>query len=271
MFSQPSIIELEDLIQAIKREQSLDFKDYCELAMYRQFKRLLKNKQTDALSVINRVGDFAFYDEIINSIIIDQTEFFRDPTFWVILKTELLPSLLQTKSSIDVWVPSTSSGEELYSLLIVLDELNALDKVNIVGSEIHSAKFTVVKNGLYGFKKVAIGKKNYERYSETQKEIPYLTDTGGRFKMDNSLLKNVDFKKNRLGQDSSPGEFDFILCRNVLLSQSLKLANKSYRILTDSLKPGGYIALGNKEKFQSAYYESKFSLFNQEERIYQKK
>lgn len=271
MFSQPSIIELEDLIQAIKREQSLDFKDYCELAMYRQFKRLLKNKQTDASSIINRVGDFAFYDELVNNLIIDQTEFFRDPTFWIILKKELLPKLLEAQSSIDIWVPSTSSGEELYSLLIVLHEINALDKVRIIGSEIHNAKFTVVKNGLYGFKKVAIGRRNYERYSEASGEIPFLTDTGGRFKMDNSLLRNVEFKKNRLGQDSAPGQFDFILCRNVLLSQSLKLANKSYRILTDSLKPGGYIALGNREKFQSAYYESKFSFFNEEERVYQKR
>ena len=271
MFSQPSIIELEDLLLAIKREQSLDFTDYCELAMYRQFKRLLKNKQTDASSIINRVGDFAFYDELVNSLIIDQTEFFRDPTFWIILKKNLLPQLLQAKSVIDIWVPSTSSGEELYSLLIVLDELNAIDKVRIVGSEIHDAKFAVVKNGLFGFKKVAIGKKNYERYSGSVGDIPYLTDTGGCFKMDNSLLRNVEFKKNRLGLDSAPGEFDFILCRNVLLSQTLKLTNKSYRILTDSLKPGGYIALGNKEKFQSAYYESKFSFFNEEERVYQKK
>lgn len=271
MFSQPSIIELETLINSIKREQSLDLKDYCELAMYRQFKRLLKNKQTDALSVTNRVGDFAFYDELVNNLIIDQTEFFRDPTFWLILKTELLPKLLNQKSSLDVWVPSTSSGEELYSFLIVLHELNAIDRVNILGSEIHNAKFTVVKNGLYGFKKVSIGKKNYERYSGEPKEIPFLSDNGARFKMDNCLLKNVEFRKNRLGIDTAPGKFDLILCRNTLLNQTLKLANKSYRILTDSLKEGGYIALGNKEKFQSAYYESKYSVFNEEERIFQKK
>ncbi len=271
MFSQPSILELENLISAIKTEQSLDLKDYCELAMYRQFKRLLKNKQTDASSIINRVGDFAFYDELVNSMIIDQTEFFRDPTFWSELKTKLFPKMLAEKPNLTIWIPSTSSGEELYSLLIVLHELNALDKVKIIGSEIHKAKFTVVKNGLYGFKKVAIGKKNYERYCGQAKDIPFLTDMGGRFKMDNSILANVEFQKNKLGYDTPPGQFDFILCRNVILSQSLKLANKSYRILTDSLKAGGYIALGNREKFQSAYYESKFTFYNEAERIYKKK
>lgn len=271
MFSQPSILELESLIQAIKIEQSLDLKDYCELAMYRQFKRMLKNKQTDASSIINRVGDFAFYDELVNNLIVDQTEFFRDPTFWISIKEDLIPQLLSEKDSINVWFPSTSSGEELYSFLIVLDELNVLNKVRILGSELHNAKFTVVKNGLYGFKKVAIGKKNYERYSGNTEDIPYLTDTGGRFKMDNSILSNVEFKRNRLGYDSSPGNFDLIICRNVLLTQSLKLANKSYRILTDSLTSGGYIALGNREKFQSAYYESKYSFMNEVERIYKKK
>ena len=89
--------------------------------------------------------------------------------------------------------------------------------------------------------------------------------------MDNSLLENVEFKKHRLGYDSPPGLFDLVMCRNVLLLQTLKLANKSYRIITDSLRSGGYIALGNKEKFQSAYYETKFDLIDKEERIYRKK
>jgi len=266
------ITELRKLTQVIKDKYDYDFKDYAMSSFKRRIKRVLdlyKFKNVDKLiSVLENNADF--FDEFVSEITVNVTEMFRDPTFWKILKEQIIPNILLNHSKITIWHAGCSSGEEVVTMCMVLDEMGVLDKAKIIATDIDTAIINKAKNATYPLKNMDVNSKNYARYQGTRSLEYYYKEVNGEAVIHKSLLENVSYRKHDLVQGVVFSKFDLILCRNVMIYFNQTLQNNVLNKLHESLFKYGYLAIGSKESLIWCEIANKFIVVNNEEKIYKK-
>lgn len=266
------ITELRRLTQVIKDKYDYDFKDYAMSSFKRRIKRVLdlyKFKNVDKLiSVLENNADF--FDEFVSEITVNVTEMFRDPTFWKILKEQIIPNILLNHNKITIWHAGCSSGEEVVTMCIVLDEMGVLDKAKIIATDIDTAIINKAKNATYPIKNMDVNSKNYARYQGTRSLEYYYKEINGEAVIHKSLLENVSYRKHDLVQGVVFSKFDLILCRNVMIYFNQTLQNHVLNKLHESLFKYGYLAIGSKESLIWCEIANKFIVVNNEEKIYKK-
>ncbi len=266
------ITELRKLTQVIKDKYDYDFKDYAMSSFKRRIKRVLdlyKFKNVDKLiSVLENNPDF--FDEFVSEITVNVTEMFRDPTFWKILKEQIIPNILLNHNKITIWHAGCSSGEEVVSMCMVLDEMGVLDKAKIIATDIDTAIINKAKNATYPLKNMDVNSKNYARYQGTRSLEYYYKEVNGEAVIHKSLLENVSYRKHDLVQGVVFSKFDLILCRNVMIYFNQTLQNSVLNKLHESLFKYGYLAIGSKESLIWCEIANKFIVVNNEEKIYKK-
>jgi chemotaxis protein methyltransferase CheR len=266
------IADLRRLTDLIKQKYNYDFKDYAMSSFKRRIKRLLdiyKFKSVDKLiSVLDTNTDF--FEEFISEITVNVTEMFRDPLFWKILKEQIFPNILLQHEHINIWHAGCSSGEEVYSMTITLQELGILEKVKIVASDLDTAIIKRAQSGSYSMKSMDLNRKNYQRYGGTGSLDSYFREVGNEAIMDKHLMQNVSFRRHDLVQGAVFSKFDLILCRNVMIYFNQSLQNTVLNKLHESLFKYGYLAIGSKESLIWCEIANKFIVVNNEEKIYKK-
>jgi chemotaxis protein methyltransferase CheR len=266
------IADLRRLTDLIKQKYNYDFKDYAMSSFKRRIKRLLdiyKFKSVDKLiSVLDTNTDF--FEEFISEITVNVTEMFRDPLFWKILKDQIFPNILLQHEHINIWHAGCSSGEEVYSMTITLQELGILEKVKIVASDLDTAIIKRAQSGSYSMKSMDLNRKNYQRYGGTGSLDSYFREVGNEAIMDKYLMQNVSFRRHDLVQGAVFSKFDLILCRNVMIYFNQSLQNTVLNKLHESLFKYGYLAIGSKESLIWCEIANKFIVVNNEEKIYKK-
>ncbi|GAB4194343.1 MAG: protein-glutamate O-methyltransferase CheR [Thermoflexibacter sp.] len=266
------ITELRRLTQVIKDKYDYDFKDYAMSSFKRRIKRVLdlyKFKNVDKLiSVLENNADF--FDEFVSEITVNVTEMFRDPTFWKILKEQIIPNILLNHNKITIWHAGCSSGEEVVTMCMVLDEMGVLDKAKIIATDIDTAIINKAKNATYPIKNMDVNSKNYARYQGTRSLEYYYKEANGEAIIHKSLLENVSYRKHDLVQGVVFSKFDLILCRNVMIYFNQTLQNHVLNKLHESLFKYGYLAIGSKESLIWCEIANKFIVVNNEEKIYKK-
>jgi Methylase of chemotaxis methyl-accepting proteins len=266
------ITELRKLTQVIKDKYDYDFKDYAMSSFKRRIKRVLdlyKFKNVDKLiSVLENNADF--FDEFVSEITVNVTEMFRDPTFWKVLKEQIIPNILLNHSKITIWHAGCSSGEEVVTMCMVLDEMGVLDKAKIIATDIDTAIINKAKNATYPLKNMDVNSKNYARYQGTRSLEYYYKEVNGEAVIHKSLLENVSYRKHDLVQGVVFSKFDLILCRNVMIYFNQTLQNNVLNKLHESLFKYGYLAIGSKESLIWCEIANKFIVVNNEEKIYKK-
>lgn len=266
------ITELRRLTQVIKDKYDYDFKDYAMSSFKRRIKRVLdlyKFKNVDKLiSVLENNADF--FDEFVSEITVNVTEMFRDPTFWKILKEQIIPNILLNHNKITIWHAGCSSGEEVVTMCIVLDEMGVLDKAKIIATDIDTAIINKAKNATYPIKNMDVNSKNYARYQGTRSLEYYYKEINGEAVIHKSSLENVSYRKHDLVQGVVFSKFDLILCRNVMIYFNQTLQNHVLNKLHESLFKYGYLAIGSKESLIWCEIANKFIVVNNEEKIYKK-
>ncbi len=209
-------------------------------------------------------------NSFMKALIPDKTEFFRDPGVWRYLKSEL-PRLVKEKGVIRILDLGTSSGEDLRSLLIVLNDINLRDKVEIVACEKYQIKINELKEGLFNGKKLEPSINNYKRYNEGKFDDlidQSIEEDSFTLKMD--LINDVVFKTYDLAFERAFGEFDIVLCRNIMCYYSMKKSRPIYKTLSDFIKKDGLLLMGVQEGLTNSFYNRDFKCLNEEYKVFQK-
>ncbi|TAH18568.1 MAG: protein-glutamate O-methyltransferase CheR [Cytophagales bacterium] len=266
------ITELRRLTQVIKDKYDYEFKDYAMSSFKRRIKRVLdlyKFKNVEKLvNVLENNPDF--FDEFVSEITVNVTEMFRDPTFWKVLKEQIIPNILLNHNKITIWHAGCSSGEEVVTMCAVLDEMSALDKAKIIATDIDTAIISKAKNATYSMKNMEVNSKNYAKYQGSRSLEYYYKEVGSEAVIHKSLLENVSYRKHDLVQGTIFSKFDLVLCRNVMIYFNQTLQNNVLNKLHESLFKYGYLAIGSKESLIWCEIANKFIVVNNEEKVYKK-
>lgn len=266
-----SILELKNITHAIREKFGYDFSNYASSSFKRRLLRILDMHKINVETLIEKVNNNSFTKEdFLHEITVNVTEMFRDPSFWKATKT-MLSGLSASRDKIKIWHAGCSSGEEVFSMLIVLKELGILDKVEIVASDIDKSILSKAKDAKISVKNMDVHKHNYERYAGNVNIEKYFTKQAGDvYQFDRTLLEKVSFREVDLVRAVPFSKFDFVLCRNVLIYFNNNLQNDVLKLISDCLFDGGMLAIGAKESISWCDVSSKFIPVNAEERIFKK-
>jgi chemotaxis protein methyltransferase CheR len=265
------IIDYRNIIKVINETYNYDFSDYALTSLKRRIERSIQYhniKQVDIL--IERLhDDKLFFDQFLHEIAIESTEMFRDPSFWRYFRDELLQLIFKDIYRPKIWLPSCVSGDELFSLAIVLTEEALFNKTDIIVTYQNDLIIEQIKKSILKNYKIEVSNDNYTRYQGKGQLTDYYTLIGEQAIRDSSLIKNVSFIKQNINFDNSPMDVKLVLCRNQLIYYSQSLHDRVLKIFNDSLMTGGYLVLGAKE--QVGLISSKyFRIVNEAESVYKK-
>ena len=262
---------VEALIKQVHAHYGYDFRGYARASVYRRIKRFMAQKHLNSLEELREalISDSYFFENFLQEITVNVTEMFRDPSFFLSLRNNVLP-LLSTYPFIKIWDAGCSTGEELFSLAILLQEAGLLDRTKIYATDINQKVLKQAKEGIFPAANMAGYTSGYYAAGGTQEFSSYYNSNYGSVKFDSSLIKNVVFYPHNLATDSSFNEFHLILCRNVLIYFNRELQERVYKLFDESLVSLGYLALGKKETLAMSGISSNYNLIDKGNRIYRK-
>ncbi|PFA70035.1 chemotaxis protein CheR [Bacillus sp. AFS015802] len=234
--------DYNEFIQGIKRKTGIDLSLYKEAQMKRRLTALYEKKGygsfQEFFSALNR--DREEMEEFLDRMTINVSEFFRNYKRWEVLETKILPRLLKGNGSFKVWSAACSTGEEPYTLAMMLSKYIPLSKGAITATDIDKNALQRARNGVYPERSLA------EIPQELKKT--YFTHEGSLFKLNDDVKRTVTFKQQNLLSDPFEGKYDLIVCRNVLIYFTEEAKNLLYKKFNASLKPGGVLFVGSTEQ-----------------------
>lgn len=264
------IIEYRNVIKTIKENYGIDFSHRAFTAFVRSIERAM------TLNSIRTIDDLIhtlntnknFIHRFISDISINETEMFRDPNLWIELRENIIPRFLKKDSHI--WVPEVTSGEELFSLILVLKELNLLDSVKITATCFGRNQLDIIKEAAFPLKEMEINNANFDRYKSKLKLKTFYTENNSNASFDKELLRSVNLKQFEFVSDELPKEVDLVLYRNKMLYYNKRMQHSVISKITESLKVGGILICGVKEDLESSGSEKDYIIINENESIYKK-
>lgn len=264
-------LEVEALIKEIHTQYGYDFSGYARASVYRRIKRFLSQKHLQSIDDLRKhlFTDSFFFENFLQEITVNVTEMFRDPTFYKSLRENVLP-ILSTYPFIKVWDAGCSTGEELFSLAILLEEEGLLGRTKIYATDINQKVLRQAKEGIFSATQVAAYTSAYYAAGGKRDFVTYYTSNYGSVKFDSSLVRNVVFYPHNLATDSSFNEFHLIVCRNVLIYFNRALQDRVFNLFDESLVDLGYLALGKKETLVMSGINDRYDFVDKSNRIYRK-
>jgi chemotaxis protein methyltransferase CheR len=266
------IVDIRKLTDTIKTKYGYDFTNYAISSFKRRILRIIdlyKFSSIDAL--IKKIGEEpAFFEEFVSEITVNVTEMFRDPSFWRILRDQIIPNILLNHKKVSIWHAGCSSGEEVYSMAILLKEMGILEDSKIIATDIDDQILERAKSGVYTMKNMELNEKNYVRFRGESEWNKYFKAQNGLAYMDKSLVKDVSYRKHDLVNGIVFNKFDIVLCRNVMIYFNQNLQNEVLKKLHESIFKYGYLAIGSKESLIWCEIANKFIVVSKEEKVYKK-
>jgi chemotaxis protein methyltransferase CheR len=212
----------------------------------------------------------SFINEFLDELTVNVTEMFRDPSFWRIMREEIVPSIMLNHKQFKIWHAGCSSGEEVLSMSIMLKEMGVLQDVTVIATDLDVNILEKAKSGTYPIKSMELNEKNYIRFQGTRSFKDYYYEDNGNAVFNKDLLMNVSFRRHDLVTGDIFNKFDLILCRNVMIYFNQTLQNEVLKKFHESLFKYGYLAIGSKESLIWCDYANRFIVVNNEEKIYKK-
>lgn len=240
--------QIDTLLTDVLESHGYDFLEYSHASIKRRITRLysLDNFVSFAEFRYTIKTDKQYFKRFLEEITVNVTEMFRDPGFYKSLRTDVLP-VLGTYPFIRIWVAGCSTGEEAYSVAILLKELNLLHKALIYATDINPSVLEKAKKGMFPLSYLKGYSENYVNSGGQKDFSSYYTANYSLAKFDESLNAKMIFSTHNLVSDHSFNEFQLILCRNVLIYFDKDLQHKVFNLFDNSLEKLGYLALGSKE------------------------
>jgi chemotaxis protein methyltransferase CheR len=265
-------IELDLLVQAIFRKYHYDFRDYSSASLKRRLMQAREHFGCQTFSALQEqvMHDADLLPQLLGYLTVQVSEMFRDPTFFRVLREEVVPHL-RTYPSLKVWVAGCSSGEELYSLAILFREEGLEERTMFYATDINTDALRKAEAGMYELDRIALFTANHQRSGGKSSLSDYYTAAYGAAVFDKSLRKRTVFSDHTLASDAVFAEVQLVCCRNVLIYFNRELQDRAVGLFKDSLVRRGFLGLGSKESLHFSAHATDFSEFNREERLYQKR
>lgn len=262
--------QLYELIDLVKRVQGFDFSSYSKASLKRRLARIMMLKKLGFYELKHMlINDPHFFQWFLEEVTVNVTEMFRDPTFYRALNTQVIP-YLSSFQHIRVWSAGCSSGEEVYSLAIILNESGLNAKSFIYGTDINTEMLDEARKGIYSLRKIKSYTENYQLCNLPGSLTDHFTIMYDAASIHSELKQNTLFSIHNLVSDNVFNEFQMISCRNVFIYFEAELQQKILDLFYKSLCPLGFLCLGSKETIRFPDFKSKFKVINQKENIYQK-
>lgn len=265
-------LEFRLLLEAIFQKYHYDFRSYAPASLWR---RLGQARQRFDCQTISQLQDKVLHEpavlpELLSYLTVQVSELFRDPTYFRVLREQVVPHL-KTYPSLKVWVAGCSAGEEVYSLAILFREEGLEERTLIYGTDINPEALKKAEAGVYDLKRLPVFTENHRRSGGRSSLSDYYTAAYNAAVFDRSLRKRIVFSDHSLVTDSVFAEVQLVSCRNVLIYFDRELQDRAIGLFKEALTRKGFLGLGAKESLRFSRHAEAFSEFAQEARIYQKK
>jgi len=234
--------DFAQFVAKVKAATSIDLGQYKENQMRRRLTTLrLKHGYTTFASYFAALmKDEKLMAEFLDRMTINVSEFWRNPNRWQVLKDKFLPEMIKGGGRINTWSAACSTGEEPYTLAMILDSMGALDRARILATDIDDNALAKAKEGVYHERSVKDVPPDYLR--------KYFQAEGGMYRIDPRIKQAVEFRKHNLLLDSFLDKYDLIICRNVMIYFTEEAKAGLYRKFADALKPEGILFVGSTEQ-----------------------
>jgi len=264
-------IELRLLLEGIYRHYGLDFRDYAAASLKRRIHETMNAEGTRTLSAYQDkvLHDSACMDRLMLALSINVTAMFRDPSFYATFRQKVVP-LLRTYPFVRIWHAGCATGEEVYSLAILLQEENLYAKCRIYATDMNKEVLRKAREGIFPLSAMQEYTNNYMQAGGKRFFSDYYTAQYGSVIFRPSLIENVVFSEHNLATDSSFNEFQVVLCRNVMIYFNKTLQARVHNLIYDSLSMFGVFGIGNKESLRFTSRESFYEELDDKNKLYRK-
>lgn len=269
--NESSNLEVELLVQAVYMRFQYDFRQYSRSSLRRRLEQALMRFGCESITKLQEkiLHEPNFFPKLIPYLTVNTTEMFRDPSYFKSLREKVFP-FLQTFPSIKIWVAGCSTGEEVFSLAIILRELG-MKKYLIYATDINPMNLEMAKKGIFDFDEVKKASRNYQLSGGLSSLSDYYEAAYDSVRFDPTLLTNVVFSDHSLATDSVFSETHLVSCRNVLIYFERPLQDKVLTLFKESLIRDGFLGLGSKETIQFSSIKNDFVAVDLDNRLYQKR
>ncbi|HEX9291691.1 MAG TPA: protein-glutamate O-methyltransferase CheR [Anaeromyxobacteraceae bacterium] len=263
--------DVERFLAALALLTGLDFRSYARRSVHRRLRHLMLQ---DGLADLGALGARVLADRrsaaaFAERVCVNVTSMFRDPGFFAALRERVVP-LLRELPFFRVWHAGCSSGEEVYSLAILLREEGLHRRARLYATDIDETALARARAGVYPLDVMREYTQQYQRAGGTAAFASYYRASGEGAVLDPALRANVVFASHNLATDASFNEFHVILCRNVLMYFDAALQRRAYDLLSQSLAPGGVLALGQREVVPSERLDGRYAELDAAHKIYRR-
>ena len=264
-------IEVDLLLQAVFERYGYDFRAYARASIERRVRQLLLDSGCNTISAMipELLHDESFLSRLIARFSITVTDMFRDPAAYRSLREKVIP-LLKTYPFVRVWHAGCATGEEAYSLAIVLAEEGLYDRTTIFATDLNDRALETAREGVYPLERIRGFTRNYQQSGGRESFSQYYHAQYENAVMSQALKRNMTFANHNLATDAVFGEMHLILCRNVLIYFGRELQNRALQLFVDSLIHRGFLCLGSKESLMFSDAHSRFDPIDARWRVFQK-
>jgi chemotaxis protein methyltransferase CheR len=261
-----------DIINIIKLQYGYDFTGYAQASLKRRIVRFMSYAGLATVFELKYqlVNDAEFFNRLVQYITVNVTEMFRDPLFYQTLRTQVLPKLA-AYPNIKIWHAGCSTGEEVFSMAILLYEAGLLGRTKIYATDLNPMNLEKANMGILPLDNMKDYVYNYIQSGGLSDFSNYYTARYDNVLIKKELRKHITFFQHNLVTDTVFNEFQLICCRNVFIYFNRELQNHVLQLFYDSLSPRGYLAMGIKETMRFASIHDKFETVHQAHKIYRRK
>lgn len=262
-------LEIDLLFEALHRRYGYDFRNYSAESAGRRVRRRVNQEGLGSISELQHrvLHDEEAADALLRALSINVTEMFRDPPFYQALRKHVLP-LMADHEHLKVWHAGCATGEEVYSMAILLAEEKLYQRSRLYATDFNNVALDAAKSGIFALDRMRNYSGNYQAAGGTESFADYYHAKYDRAVMKSGLKERLVFAHHNLATDASFGEMQMVVCRNVLIYFDRELQERVFKLFTESLCMGGILCLGSHETIQLSGMAGRFDSVVPEQRIY---
>lgn len=263
--------DIELIINDLLEWYGYDFSNYSRASFIRRINRIFEMDKIPSLAEfryrLRNKNDYLKW--VIEHITVNVTEMFRDPHFYKSIREEVIP-VLATQPFIRIWLAGCASGEEVYSIAILLNEANLLGKSLLYATDLSPIMLEKVKKGIFPISQMKLFSENYMASGGKEDFSNYYTAMYDKVKFKDYFSSRIIVSPHNLVCDRSFNQFQLVICRNVLIYFEKVLQDRVLTLFDNSLESLGYLALGTKENIKFSTISQKYKQFDNREKIWKK-
>ena len=264
-------LEIELLLEGVHRRYAYDFRDYAPASLRRRLWRRAQAEGVRTLSALQErvLHDPACMERLLLDLSVTTTSMFRDPPFWRAFREHVVP-VLRTHPFLRIWIAGCSTGQETYSMAILLEEEGLLDRSRIYSTDVNAAVLDTARAGMFPLARMREATDHYIKAGGTRAFSDYYVAGYDSARFRRSLTESVVWAQHNLVSDGSFNEFHVVFCRNVLIYFAKPLQDRVHALMHESLAPFGVLGLGSRESLRFTRCEADYAPVVESERLYRR-